>query len=924
MKKSFLISIFFIIGLLAMSQTAIVLSPQARISLLTCTAGEELYSKFGHTAIRVCDIEQEVDWVFNYGMFDASVSHFYYRFVKGETDYQLGVDGYERFKRSYVSDGRAVFEQVLALDSVGKQRIFDALMQNYLPENRVYRYNFIYDNCATRPYYLIKDNMGVLYNTDFEGRRDTYRDIIAHYTGRNSWSFFGIDLIFGLDADHIMTAEERMFLPEELMDFFAGAQVYDNGVGHDVVSQSYIGHFIIPRLSVWQSPKPMLILLVFIVLLITLYQIWKKHYTFWLDAILYFILGLLGTIIAYLSFVSEHPMVHHNYNLLLVNPLFVILFILTCFRRGRQWLKGIQLPLLGYYIIGVIIRCVVSQPGHWLVWCVALVLIVRTWTCYRLHKGKMVFPIARRMMVFAILCCLSFRMHADKPRLLVHIVVNGLEERNLEILQNYFDKGGFRTLLQEGIEYKELLFPHLTTGGYETLATLYTGTVPANHGITADYYYSRADREVLEILEDEQEAGIGTECRISPRYLQAATYADMLRLQYGQSAKIYAIGIDAIATVISGGHTADGAVWIDKAGKGWATSTYYTNGLPIAADRMNADGTFMAIAAQEWIPRFPTSGLYLHPTERERQMNGFQYQAYNLRQDTQSYNGKLRQMPWANQLVADLALALQTEQQLGNDLIPDLLSLQFTTCTPAAKSDIIHSAEQEDMYIKLNETLGVLLDRLVKNVGKEHLLIVLTGLPVQGISANRLQDERIPMGEFNVERAAALINTYLMALYGHERWIDGCYGNQLFLNRILIEQKGMDLQQIQRKTADFLLEFEGVKATYIAREIPLLADTRFNDSFAISNSFHKRSGGDIIFNLLPGWRLVDNRRIPCDAIDEPTPTVPLFIWGGKISSYVIDRPVYATQLAPYICKKLGVAFIGPKNIEVEIQDKQKL
>ena len=900
-------------SIMAWGYPAIVLGPDAKVSLLTCSPGKELYSSFGHTAIRITDPQADMDYVFNYGIFDPEIENFYLRFVKGETDYKLGLTSYRFFHRAYTEGGRTIFEQTLALDSLGKQQIYDALWENYRPENRSYRYNFVFDNCATRPYQLIRNNMdGVLVNMQFAERKDTYRQIIAHYTNPDSWMFFGIDLIFGKKADVVMTTEQRMFLPEELMLFMAGADVYKGDSVTEAVDSQFVGQFITPTINQWASPKVMMVLLIFFFALLSLAQTFRKRFSFFFDAILYFVMGVEGIIAFYLAFFSIHPLVDHNYNLLLFNPLLFILFVLTLFAKGRQLLRRIQVGVLVYVAMALLLRTMVMQATNWMFITVAVILMLRAWTCLRIKQGKTLFPvIRRRVMVSALVVIMaSFTAMAQQaPRLTVCVVVDGLNNDNLQRMQHYFDKGGFRLLQEQASLYEQMTFPQMTFGGDETMATLSTGTVPCVHGMMASKAFDRTTRTAQTSLYDKQEQGIGTDVKLSPRQLLAPTFTDMHRMQWGKDAKIYSVGIQAQPTMLLGGHAADAAVWMDQAQCGWATSTYYPNGLPSEAYQMNGDGTFRAKATEMWTPRFPTMGLYLNASEQERKNGGFIYKAFSDN-SRDKCNALLFNMPAANQLVVDLAIRLLKSRELGKDLIPDLLCLQLTTVTPGAYGDVFASAEQEDMYMRLNECLGQLLDALEKQVDRNHLMVVVTGRPMRGMANEQMKAARIQTGDFDLSRSVALINTYLMAMHGHERWIDGTYKNQIFLNRTLIEKKKMDLRELQRKTADFLMEFEGVKMAYTTSEIHVLADDVYGETRALRNSYYRPAGGDIIFTLQTGWTLLDDGQKSADLIMEPNPAVPCFVLSKDRTPQQHAKAITATQIAPFICKTTKSPFTG--------------
>ena len=351
--------------------------------------------------------------------------------------------------------------------------------------------------------------------------------------------------------------------------------------------------------------------------------------------------------------------------------------------------------------------------------------------------------------------------------------------------------------------------------------------------------------------------------------LLTRTITDRMRILY-PAAKIYAIGIQPETTVLLAGHAANACCWIDAASHKWVATAAYTEGLPTAAYDYNNGGRFDILAAHQWTPRMDIP-MYNHPTEQERKKS-FSYAVKDI----------LTKSPEANTLVIELALALQKDQKLGTDATPDLLMLQFNTLSPLAQSDAIESAEQEDMYLRLNQDLGYLMEQLDKRIGRANYQVLVVGRPVLGTSAQTLSDLHMPVQQFNVDRAAALTGTYLMALYGHERWVDGSYGQSLYLNRTLIEQKRLSLETIQRQVANFLMDFEGIQIAMPGHEAmlhPLLGST-----------LCKRHTGDVVFVLQPGWQLMQDERHAIDRVIDDKPKVPLMLWSGTL------RPMPQNQL----------------------------
>ena len=446
------------------------------------------------------------------------------------------------------------------------------------------------------------------------------------------------------------------------------------------------------------------------------------------------------------------------------------------------------------------------------------------------------------------------------PRLTVVAVVDGMTAEDLNALRPYWRQGGLRVLSEEAFQ-TTVNYPHLVYGGNETTATLVTGTTPDRHGYTMDTYYLRRDRRTHAMLEDETVHGIGTELQLSPKALLSQTMTDRLRLRYPE-AKIYAIGIYPETTVLLAGHAANACCWIDSESQAWVATAAYREGLPAAAFEQNNTGRIATLAARQWTPRLeiPT---YMAPTDQERK-KGFSYNVGDV----------LRHSPEANTLVIELALEMQQTEKMGTDATPDLLMLQLNTLSPTSMSDRIASAEHEDMYLRLNQDLGFLMEQLNKRIGKGEYQVLVVGRPVLGTSVQTLNDLYMPVQFFNADRAAALTGTYLMALYGHERWVDGSYGQSIYLNRTLIEQKRLSLETIQRQVANFLMDFEGIQIAmpgHEAIQYPLLSTT-----------LNKKHAGDVVFLLQPGWQLMQDERNSIDYVIDDNPSSPLLFWTGTL------------------------------------------
>ena len=332
MKKStlFLWMLLAWLGITARAQDS------AKCSLLTCSAGEEIYSLFGHTALRYEDPARGIDVVFNYGMFSFGVPHFALRFALGETDYQLGVTDFRRFAAEYQWDERDVWQQTLNLTSREKQRLWEALTENYRPENRTYRYNFFYDNCATRPRDRIEacvdGRVEYAAAQDSTGTVCTWRDLLHRYTEGHPWARFGIDLCIGSRADKPASYREQMFVPFYLQQYLRGACIVSEQgdrrplVGEEVkvVDAAHTAQ----EESLLPSPMQAALLLWAGVTVLSIYGVRSRKSLWALDGLLFGTAGVAGCILAFLAACSQHPAVSPNWMLLVLHPLH--LFCLPC------------------------------------------------------------------------------------------------------------------------------------------------------------------------------------------------------------------------------------------------------------------------------------------------------------------------------------------------------------------------------------------------------------------------------------------------------------------------------------------------------------------------------------------------------------------------------------------------------------------
>ena len=350
-----------------------------KVSLMTCAPGTEIYALFGHTALRYEDAARGEDWVFNYGMFSFDTPHFVYRFVKGETDYELGVTRYPYFEGSYAMRGSSVYQQTLNLTTAEKRKLRELLDENYLPENRVYRYNFFYDNCTTRARDIIEACVEgeIVYPDGKDGL--SFRDIVHQYTKGHEWDELGIDLCLGSEADEPIDGRKQMFAPFYLLEAAKRATIVKGDSVRPLVLEEKKVVDVDPEDDGGGFPLSPLAC-VFILMGITCWVGWlqlrrKKVIWIW-DLMLFAAQGLGGCVIAFLVFCSTHPTVGSNWLILLLNPIPLIYLPVMIYKAAKGQKDLYHLINAVYLTLFIMIMPLIQQKFNATVLPLALCLLI--------------------------------------------------------------------------------------------------------------------------------------------------------------------------------------------------------------------------------------------------------------------------------------------------------------------------------------------------------------------------------------------------------------------------------------------------------------------------------------------------------------------------------------------------------------------
>lgn len=394
MKRMPMRYFFFLILLLPLNTIGQELSDQSTISIITCSPGNMLYSQFGHSAIRVKDDSQNLDIVFNYGTFDFDTPYFYLKFTRGKLNYKLSVNYFKDFKASYINENRSIYEQKLNISLEEKQKLFKALLVNYQPENRYYKYNFLFDNCTTRVRDLIENNLEktIEYLPPKRAKWKFFMGMLKEYLTHSPWIRLSFDIILGQKIYDHVTHHQEMFLPDYLMLYYEHT-FYDNA---DLLFQPVNTIFEANRsnqsVSFVTSPIFIFSILLLFFILLGLLNV----YPVFIDYSLLFLSGLIGMLLVFLWFFTDHETTKWNIHVLWAFPFnfFVTFFLFR--KRKPLWTKryfvfsGLLIVLAAIYYIITFGKYEWSFYLLFLLFAQSILRLMLRINDYKILKGKFI------------------------------------------------------------------------------------------------------------------------------------------------------------------------------------------------------------------------------------------------------------------------------------------------------------------------------------------------------------------------------------------------------------------------------------------------------------------------------------------------------------------------------------------------------
>lgn len=506
----------------------------------------------------------------------------------------------------------------------------------------------------------------------------------------------------------------------------------------------------------------------------------------------------------------------------------------------------------------------------------------------------------------------------SRPKLVVGIVVDQMRWDYLYKFYHRYGEDGFKRLLNEGFTAENTLIPYVPTVTAIGHATVYTGSVPSIHGIAGNDFYIKETQTEMYCTQDDSVRGIGIDPadedgKMSPKNLLTSTVTDELKLATDFKAKVFGVSLKDRGAILPAGHFADAAYWMSDGD--WISSTFYQEKLPGYVTKFNREDHTGQYLKKGWDTYYPID-TYFNRVGDENDYEGSYIKGekvtfpIDLVKISQTRGRDvIKATPYGNSITLDFARAIITHEDLGNNPanVPDFLAVSLSSTDYIGHQFAINSAKIEDTYIRLDKDLGEFFKYLDQKVGKDNYTVFLSADHGAAHNPQYFQDERGNGGYLNDKEISKILTEAMGKEFGETDLIYATTNYQLFLNHRLIEQKGLDLDEIKTFIVNFMKQQKGVAYAVDMEKISQASVPAKIKEMMINGYHHKRSG-DIQIILEPQWY---------DGYGYTTGTthgawnpydshIPLIFMGWGIRPGNTHAPVYMTDIAPTVSALLHI------------------
>lgn len=460
------------------------------------------------------------------------------------------------------------------------------------------------------------------------------------------------------------------------------------------------------------------------------------------------------------------------------------------------------------------------------------------------------------------------------PRLVVNIAIDQLRPELLDEYMPLFSNNGFYKLFNMGCVYRNALMPFSPVDRAAAIASISTGSYPYYNGIPSSGWISRKTLQPMFCTADQVSLLTPRSSTPSPINLKSSTLSDELKICTNGMAKVYNIALDSDAAIMFAGYSSDCATWIDFHTGLWTTSSYYNDTQP------------------QWISTYNTIN---------DASNKLKSRVYTFKGD-EKYVG-YASSSLANDDLTNLAIQCVSSEMLGADDIPDLINLQYSAGD--IKNDVRYPIIDiiQYKYVELDKALGRLISVIEQKVGKDNVVFVVTSTGYYDETPVDYSQYNIPSGTVYINRTSSLLNMFLSALYGNAHYVEAYKDDQIYLNRKLIEQRRLKINEVLERSREMLLMSEGISDVYTSFKLTNAVD---RSSLILKRGYNLDVCGDLVIKVAPGWKIYNENTKKYQENKKSGFTFPLILYGAGIKHEIVYDLVETDQIAPTISKKIKI------------------
>lgn len=484
------------------------------------------------------------------------------------------------------------------------------------------------------------------------------------------------------------------------------------------------------------------------------------------------------------------------------------------------------------------------------------------------------------------------------PRLVVNVMIDQLRADYMEAFSTLYGNDGFNKILREGRIYADAAYPFTNVDRASAVASVMTGTVPYDNGIVGNRWMDRKTLRPAYCVDDVSYDCWGGDTHYAATTLNVSTITDELKVATGGRALVYSVAPEADAAILGAGHAADAAFWIDDVTGQWSCTSYYGDYPGWALADEEIDRLPGRIAGMTWSPISPLVGnfnFFISPYESK----GFKHKF----SDERRYRS-FKSSACVNAEVNNFVRHCLNTTEVGEDVVTDFLAITYYAGTFNHQPVSEVPVELQDTYVRLDIELANLMKMLDAKVGTDNYLLVMTSTGYTDGEITDLSKFRIPTGTFSITRASALLNMYLMAVYGAGQYVETEFGSQLFLNQKLIEDKQLNLGDVLTRCEAFLIQMAGVRDVFTSQRMALSSGAE--GIGRLRNSFNQMRSGDIFIEVAPGWKVLNEETFEETQVRASYLSFPICLLGNNVRPETIKTPVTVDCIAPTLARFMRI------------------